>query len=57
VRNGVTRSNITVTFEIIGRVEGSPGNVIRFWARQIVRLDFGKNLNLDFESLKVCVTP
>ncbi len=57
VRNGVTRSNITVTFEIIGRVEGNPGNVIRFWARQIVRLDFGKNLNLDFESLKVCVTP
>jgi hypothetical protein len=57
VRNGVTKSNITVTFQIIGRVEGNPGNVIRFWARQIVRLDFGKNLNLDFETLKVCVTP
>ena len=57
VRNGVGRGTITVTFEIIGRVEGNPGNVIRFWARQIVRLEFGKNLNLDFEALKVCVTP
>ena len=58
VRNGVTRSNITVTFEIIGRPEGgNSGNLIRFWAKQIVRLEYGKNLNLDFEALKVCVTP
>ena len=57
VRNGVGRGHVTVTFQIIGRPEGNSGNVIRFWAKQIVRVDFGKNLNLDFEALKVCVTP
>jgi hypothetical protein len=57
VRNGVGRGNIIVTFQIIGRVEGNPGISSRFWAKQIVRVDFGKNLNLDFESLKVCVLP
>ena len=57
VRNGVGRGHVTVTFQIIGRPEGGSGNVIRFWAKQIVRVDFGKNLNLDFEALKVCVTP
>ena len=57
VRNGVGRGSIAVTFQIIGRVEGNPGVVRNFWAKQIVRVDFGKNLNLDFESLKVCVLP
>jgi len=57
VRNGVGRGHFIVKFEIIGRAEGNPGNVIRFWAEQIVRLEFGKNLNVDFEALKVCVTP
>ena len=56
VRNDVGRGTITVTFQIIGRVEGHPGNVIRFCATQTVRLVFGKTLNLDFESLKVCLT-
>jgi hypothetical protein len=57
VRNGVGRGNIIVTFQVVGRSEGNSGNVVRFWAKQIVRVEFGKNLKLDFESLKVCVTP
>ncbi len=44
VRSGVGSGHLTVTFQVIG-------------AKQIVRLQFGKNLNLDFESLKVCATP
>lgn len=55
VRNGVGRGTIAVTFQINGHVEGSPGIVSRFWAKQIVRVEFGKGLKLDFESLKVCV--
>ena len=57
MRDGVSRGHLTVTFQVIGRLEGNSGNLVRFWAKQIVRLQFGKNLNLDFESLKVCVTP
>jgi hypothetical protein len=57
VRGGVGSGHLTVTFQVIGRLEGNSGNLVRFWAKQIVRLQFGKNLNLDFESLKVCVTP
>jgi len=57
VRNNVGSGHLTVTFQVIGRLEGNSGNLVRFWAKQIVRLQFGKNLNLDFESLKVCATP
>ncbi|PYJ45127.1 MAG: hypothetical protein DME80_03860 [Verrucomicrobia bacterium] len=57
VRSGVGSGHLTVTFQVIGRLEGNSGNLVRFWAKQIVRLQFGKNLNLDFESLKVCATP
>jgi len=56
VRNGEGRGHLIVTFEVIGRSEANPGNVIRFWAKQIVRLEFGKTLAVDFEALKVCVT-
>jgi len=51
-----TGKSLTNT-EVIGRSEANPGNVIRFWAKQIVRLEFGKTLAVDFEALKVCVTP
>jgi len=54
---GRVGGHLIVTFEVIGRSEANPGNVIRFWAKQIVRLEFGKTLAVDFEALKVCVTP
>ena len=57
VRNGIGRGTIAVTFQIIGHIEGNPEVVSNFWAKQIVRVDFGKGLKLDFESLKVCVMP
>jgi hypothetical protein len=50
---------LTVKFEVIGRLEGNAnsGNLIRFWAKQTVRLHFAKTLTVDFEALDVCVTP
>jgi hypothetical protein len=59
VRNNVGKGHITLTFEVIGRSEGNPnsGNLIRFWAKQIVRWEFGKTLTVDFEQLKVCAIP
>jgi hypothetical protein len=54
VRNGMGRGRLVVTFEVIGRSEANPRNVIRFWAKQIMRLEFGKTLAVDFEALKVC---
>jgi len=57
VQSGVSRGQVTFKFEVIGRLEGNSGNLVRFEAKQIVRFEFGKNLNLDFESLKVCATP
>ena len=59
VRSGVSSGQVTVKFEVIGRPEGNAnsGNLIRFWAKQIVRFTFGKTLTVDFESLDVCVTP
>ena len=59
VRSGVGSGPVTVKFEVIGRPEGHPnsGNLIRFWVKQTVRLQFAKSLTVDFEALDVCVTP
>ena len=60
VRNNVGRGHITLTFEVIGRLEGNPnsGNPFRFWAKQIVGLEFRNTLQKpDWEALKVCVMP
>ena len=58
VRNNVGRGHITLTFEVIGRLEGNSGIPFRFWAKQIVGLEFRNTLQKpDWEALKVCVMP
>ena len=57
VHGGVGSGQVTVKFEVIGHREGNSGNLIRFWAKQTVRLHFAQKLTVDFESLDVCVTP
>ena len=54
----VGRGQIVVKFEIVGRREGSSGNLVRFWAKQVVGIKKdGNGVDADFDPLIVCVMP
>ena len=51
------RGQIVVKFKVVGRREGSHGNLVRFWAKQVVGIKKDSNVDADFDPLIVCVMP